>query len=307
MKSRALPALSALPAAPGVYSIFCHANKKFYVGGAVNIRARVQGHYRALFSGRHKNAHLQSAWKKYGVGTFEAEVLERCTVGNVKAREQAWLDSVKEIRTPVFNKYMSASGREKGFQCSAAVRAKQLGRPLSPTHRASIAAAVRRNPPNLGKTHSLESRAKMSAAAKGRYLSPDHRAKISASLRGNTNSLGQVPSLESRVKRSVAMRGRPSHNLGKKLSLETRAKISVGMRGKRRSIETRAKMSAAQRGKTIPYETRAKIASKLRGRITPVEIRAKMSDSHRRRVADPYERAKMSIAMREWWKRRKTT
>jgi len=55
-----------IPTVSGVYQIRCKSNGKIYIGSAVNLRQRWDGHRRALRKQRHHNVHLQAAWNRYG-------------------------------------------------------------------------------------------------------------------------------------------------------------------------------------------------------------------------------------------------
>lgn len=59
----------------GVYKIENLINGKVYVGKSKNIGIRWSEHRSELNSGNHINAHLQSAWNKYGEDNFRFDVL----------------------------------------------------------------------------------------------------------------------------------------------------------------------------------------------------------------------------------------
>lgn len=182
----------SLSTMPGVYSIFCHADKKFYVGGAVNVRDRMWQHFKHLVGDNHINKNLQRAWIKYGSHQFQPEVLERCEHGNVRAREQAWLDSIKESKVPVFNMHFDATG--------------MLGFKHSDESKRKISEAL------CGKPHSDEHKRKLSEANRKRIWSEKSKAKISESLR-------KSPKVQQALKRmSLNKRGKP-------ISDETKARI----------------------------------------------------------------------------------
>ncbi len=68
--------IAMLPRSSGVYQIRCVPTGKIYIGSAVDLKARWDGHRRRLRRGVHHNAHLQYAWDKYGEASFEFSVLE---------------------------------------------------------------------------------------------------------------------------------------------------------------------------------------------------------------------------------------
>lgn len=61
----------------GVYQIYNTVNGKRYIGSSIHIEQRFKEHLRNLRANKHVNAHLQSAWNKYGEHSFvfEAENL----------------------------------------------------------------------------------------------------------------------------------------------------------------------------------------------------------------------------------------
>lgn len=61
---------------PGIYTITCVKTGKVYVGQTGNVRRRWGGHKWDLRKGKHRNAHLQRAWNKYGADAFIFAVAE---------------------------------------------------------------------------------------------------------------------------------------------------------------------------------------------------------------------------------------
>lgn len=64
----------------GIYQIRNINNNKLYIGSAVNLIKRKNGHFSALFKNKHENNKLQNAYNKYGKETFIFEILEYCEV-----------------------------------------------------------------------------------------------------------------------------------------------------------------------------------------------------------------------------------
>jgi group I intron endonuclease len=107
--------LKHLPNSSGVYQIKCLATHKIYVGSAVDIRNRCGQHRRNLRSGKHQNAHLQSAWNKYGEASFEFSVLEITSRGNLLDAEQFWLNKTSAFDKDIgynISKYSGSPGDE---------------------------------------------------------------------------------------------------------------------------------------------------------------------------------------------------
>jgi group I intron endonuclease len=86
---------SEVPENPGIYLIRSTRDGKFYVGSTVNMRSRWNVHRRALRSGTHHNAHLQSAWNKYGESHFEFVVLKHAPTEKLLEAEQSWIDRTR--------------------------------------------------------------------------------------------------------------------------------------------------------------------------------------------------------------------
>jgi group I intron endonuclease len=281
--------IQAMPMQPGVYSIFCCTNRKFYVGSSVNVQQRVKSHYKHLTRNMHQNTHLQAAWIKYGISAFRFKMLEICTIDNVRAREQVWLDAIKEFGIAVFNKHFDAGGGTRGYKFSEIQRAR-----ISTAHRGNT-----NGKGNKGRRHSLVYRTKMSYSLRTSQKAQAHRYKLHRSPR----------SLESRAKMSAAQCGRihtietkiklSAINRGKTHSLESKTKMSKAHKGKTISIETRAKISAAQRGKSKKWsnEARAKLIEANRSRVWSKESRDKIATANRGAIASPETRNKISRAL----------
>ncbi len=253
----------------GIYAIQNLVNGKVYIGQAVNIKRRKNGHYGSLRRGKHANKHLQRAWNKYGESAFEFKVLTRCDG-----------EDLNHFEDKAFNIYRGAIGwdmmynnAEKAGSClgvkpSPETRAKMSaagkGKIISSETRAKMSAAAKGK--NKGKKHSLETRTKMSAASKGKKKSPEHRAKIAASNKGKNK--GRKLSPEHRAKLSAAGKGNNSRK-GMKNSPEARAKVSAALKGRKHSPEHIAKVVASRKGYTPSPETRAKISAANRGHGRP--------------------------------------
>lgn len=76
----------------GIYRLFCPISGKSYVGQSKNVDGRVEGHFRDLCKGHHKNNHLQNSFNLHGCEYFLAEVLELCDQKLLTKREQYWMD-----------------------------------------------------------------------------------------------------------------------------------------------------------------------------------------------------------------------
>lgn len=90
--------LKHLPRSSGVYEIKCIKNGKFYIGSALDIHDRCEHHRSSLRRGDHPNAHLQSAWNKYGEKYFEFNALALTDESERVQTEQYWLDKTKSYK-----------------------------------------------------------------------------------------------------------------------------------------------------------------------------------------------------------------
>lgn len=94
------------PRLPGVYRIVCLPTGKFYIGSALDLRARWDHHRQSLRRGDHRNQHLQNAWNKYGETSFEFSIVELAIESNLLQVEQIWIDRTHcADRTIGFNIY----------------------------------------------------------------------------------------------------------------------------------------------------------------------------------------------------------
>lgn len=95
----------------GIYRILNKVNGKCYIGSAVTVFGRLTQHKHQLRKGTHFNAHLQSAWVKYGEESFEFSLLEETKLDKdvILSRENFWIDHYRKINTGVYNKRLEAS------------------------------------------------------------------------------------------------------------------------------------------------------------------------------------------------------
>jgi len=139
----------------GVYAVVGPGGRR-YIGGSKSIWHRWRWHLRALCAGRHKNDQLQEAWDEFGAVRFRLELIERCALGALSAREQFWLEQLGDYNIcPVVGRPPDTTG----------IR-------LRPERRAQLAAmskAVNGRP---------ENRAKMSDRSRKLWQTPEHRERM---------------------------------------------------------------------------------------------------------------------------------
>lgn len=96
----------------GVYSIKCIGNDKIYVGSTtMSFMKRYRHHSNQLSVNNHKNSYLQNSHNKYGVETFQFDILEICERDDCLLKEQIWIDNLNVISKDIgFNINPLASG-----------------------------------------------------------------------------------------------------------------------------------------------------------------------------------------------------
>lgn len=110
--------------------------------------------------------------------------------------------------------------------------------------------------------HSEEHRQKISLSLMGHSVSEETRNKVRLANLGNKNKLGKSCTVESRAKMSNSHKGKHPWNFGRKLhpvSLETRQKMSISHKGIPHSESMRIKMSESMKGRTHSEETKMKL------------------------------------------------
>jgi group I intron endonuclease len=80
-----------LQSCSGIYRITNLISGKIYIGCASNIRTRINGHLYSLRKSNHSNQYLQKAWIKYGEESFIFEIIEKCNINLLHAKEHYWV------------------------------------------------------------------------------------------------------------------------------------------------------------------------------------------------------------------------
>lgn len=140
---------------PGIYAIRHLDSARVYVGSASNLSKRWSRHRRDLRSGLHRNAHLQSAWDKYGEYAFEFVVLE--LTDHLDVREQHWIDALDSF--------------DNGFNLCPTARSSR-GRKWSEDERASRAKTIKNRKPESAESRESRSARARAMAVSQRKLSP---------------------------------------------------------------------------------------------------------------------------------------
>lgn len=227
----------------GIYKIICKPTGKIYIGSAVNLGKRKSSHFETLTKGTHKNKHLQSAFKKYGISNFVFEIIE--IVEDKKlliTREQHWITQNSCFDNKIGFNICPVAGSSLGVRHSEETRKKRSLLNIG-------------NKFNLGKKASTETLIKLSVSHKGnkssvgRILSDETKNKISQSNKGKQTMLGKKHSEEAKQKMS-------KKRLGIKLSDVTKEKMRLAKIGSRLSDEVREKISKSHLGDGNPMYNR---------------------------------------------------
>lgn len=165
-----------MPNISGIYAITNKVNGKIYVGSSNNIYYRWKSHKSYLNNGLHTNAHLQSAWQKYGKDSFEFSVLEKCNVESLIEREQHHMDTYDTLNPEKgYNKREAEQNSTMSEETRRRMSEAKKGKKQSPE-------LIRKRAEGMkGHAVSAETRAKQSEAAKKRpkrTLSEEHKQKL---------------------------------------------------------------------------------------------------------------------------------
>jgi len=175
-----------IPHTSGIYQIKHAYSEKVYIGSAVNLRNRRNGHRQRLRNGKHHNTKLLNAWLKYGESAFTFTVLEH--VGNKEMlieREQYWIDRFDSV-SHGYN-IAPTAGSALGRVMSAETRRKM-----------SLSGLGKKKPPRTAEHLERQSLAHKGqpGANKGKKFSEEFRQKC------RQRQIGKTPSDETRKKMS---------------------------------------------------------------------------------------------------------
>jgi group I intron endonuclease len=244
--------MNAIPATSGVYKITCTANRRFYIGSAINLCRRQYEHWRHLQQNKHVNLHMQRAWKKYGEQAFTFEVLEQVLPMSLTAREQYWLNKLKPFGRKGFNIARDADAAHLGMRHTLETREKMRGRKVSSEtiDRLRQSHLGKKQSPEAIEKHRLsmighETSSETIERIKQAHLSTGHKPSPEAIEAARQVNLGREKTPEELEKLRLAMLGN-KHGLGKKQSPETIAKRVAANTGKKRSPEQRERMRQSQ-------------------------------------------------------------
>lgn len=215
----------------GIYCIENFTTGLFYVGCAIDLRARERKHRSELSKCKHHNRFLQRAWTKYGPNAFVFRTLEFVqNPSELLDREVYWIDRLRSAERKFgYNLCFRAASRRGlcnssehnrkiGNANRGLVRSAELRRRISAT-KAGVKSGPR--PPEI-----VEKCASKQRGVKRKPLTTEHRAKISAALAGRVLTPGKPHSDDHKAAISRALIGKKR----KPFSPEHRARIAEAAR-----------------------------------------------------------------------------
>lgn len=294
------------------YCVYEHKSPsgKSYIGQTINYKKRCGEHRRDT------GFAFASAVRKYGWDAFtHTVILDGLTLDDANELEEFL---IAELDTMVPNGYNLRTGGENSRpskETRAKMSASSKGHAVSSEQKEKARQSSMGNKNATGFTHSQDARNNMSAAQKSSVLCKNSIANMQA---GN---LGRKHTVETKAKMRIASTGRTHSketraklsaiNTGRVMSKETHCKLVASLIGNTRALgsipsaEKRAKISRSLKGRVVCAETREKISAAQKGRVYSPEARANMSVAQKGRTKSPEHRANHSISMIAYWAKRK--
>ena len=161
----------------GIYNIIHMPSGTRYIGQSVNIEKRNRVELSALRRGKSDNAHLQSAWNKYGEEQFVFSTLFSCATERLTICEQGVYDLFQAIGIPCYNEGPFLDHPMRGKHHSLKTKQK-------------ISKALLGNKNTIGLIHTAETKQKISKAMlgrKGHNHTDETKQKLSIARLGRKN------------------------------------------------------------------------------------------------------------------------
>ena len=178
---------------------------------------------------------LYNSLKKHGIENHKFEILCQCSRQELNNLEVYYIELYQCFNSK-YGLNLQSGGNSK-IKFSDETRAKMskshTGVKLSEEHRKNLAAALRRNPPNLGKKFSKERNKKMGETKKGNKfaLGYNHTPEAIEKIRFSKKNISE----ETREKMREVGKNR-------KFTQETRKKLSDSLSGRVLSVEHKRKL-----------------------------------------------------------------
>jgi group I intron endonuclease len=120
----------------GVYLITNKTNKKVYVGKSIILKYRWKKHLWKLKQGKHHNLHLQFAFNKNGIDSFEFSIIELCDENMVCEREIFYINQYQSyIPEFGYNKTLGGEGLRATGETKQKISNSLKGKPASESKR----------------------------------------------------------------------------------------------------------------------------------------------------------------------------
>lgn len=232
----------------GIYQIRSKLNGKIYIGSAINIKNRWNGHLLA-FKRNRNSRYLQNHVNKYGIDDLQFSIIEFCAKKDLIEREQYYIDTMH----PEFNLSPTA-GNSLGVKFSEKTKKKisisQKGKVITLEQRERISQTLKGNIPwNKGKKTGMVSWNKNKKLPpswnKGMKMSEEYRQKLSITHKGQIHTEEQKRKVSESIKNTICERG--GHwNLGFHHTEETKRRIANFQKGRKRSEETKRRISESK-------------------------------------------------------------
>lgn len=240
-----------------IYLLTNRTNGKYYVGQTTQpLCDRLRQH---AADAQRKTGRLQQAIRKYGIDTFDVEILARASsYAELDELEKLWIAISGADKSGIG--YNSTSGGKR-FHMTDEVRSKlsaaHAGKHLSEAHKAKLRGKVAWNRGTKGLTKawnkgisaSPEEKERLIQMRRAQTMTPERRARISTTMKG------RMP--------SCVRPGTPARNRGVPHSPETIEKLRQIAFGRKATPETRLKMSLAQKGRLKPRRQVAVDAARI--------------------------------------------
>ena len=81
----------------GIYAIYNRVTERYYVGASSDFCNRWSQHLGQLATGKHFCQKMQEDFSQHGIRSFTFEVLERCRITDMAAREIEWMKILKSV------------------------------------------------------------------------------------------------------------------------------------------------------------------------------------------------------------------
>lgn len=123
-----------------IYKIINLVNNKIYVGSTKDFNRRIKTHFRLLESNNHHSNKLQNSFNKYGIDSFETQIIEEIDDENkLIDREQYWIDTLKpELNITLIAGLNSHIGLKRSDETKKRISESLKGKKLSEEHKESV-------------------------------------------------------------------------------------------------------------------------------------------------------------------------